>query len=161
MKTCTKCLKTKEITEFKLSKRYKGGYTTWCKICCQESNRITKQAQKWCEKHRERVNELKALYNLNNRDKVKATKKKWYQKNVKHQLALTRKYQASKRNACPSWLSQEQWEEIKMLYKICPKGYHIDHIIPLQGKNICGLHVPWNLQILPASENQKKSNKVA
>ncbi len=66
-------------------------------------------------------------------------------------------------------LDNKYIESTRMIYETCPKGYEVDHIIPLKGSGVldgkrqqvvCGLHVPWNLQHLPRKENRKKSNKV-
>lgn len=66
----------------------------------------------------------------------------------------------------PNWLTKDQIKEIEDYYTIASmfkmytgEMYHVDHIVPLQGKKVSGLHVPWNLQVLPAKENIKKQNK--
>ena len=56
-------------------------------------------------------------------------------------------------------LSSVTWKEIADVYDKCPKGHEVDHIIPLHGKNVSGLHVPWNFQYLSKDDNGDKSNK--
>lgn len=58
--------------------------------------------------------------------------------------------------ATPSWANLNQIREV---YRNRPDGFEVDHIIPLRGKGVCGLHVPHNLQYLPKAENRKKGNK--
>lgn len=78
--------------------------------------------------------------------------------------AILARYRAAMLQAMPSWADREQ---IKEVYKIadvlageCGETLHVDHIIPLQGKNVSGLHVPWNLQVLTAFHNRSKGNRL-
>ena len=72
--------------------------------------------------------------------------------------------QAKKLNATPSWANKKVIEyyyfKAKQYELLTREKYHVDHIIPLQGKDVCGLHVENNLQVLPAIENIKKGNKL-
>ena len=91
---------------------------------------------------------------------VKCNNSYWFKNNrQKHNLKEANR-RAKKLNATPKWLSKEDKIKIKEIYMTCPDGWHVDHIIPLQGKDVSGLHVPWNLQHLPAKENIIKGNKV-
>lgn len=81
-----------------------------------------------------------------------------YYANNKDKYAASRiKYRIAKNQATPPWADVEK---IRKIYNNCPEGYHVDHYYPLQGDTICGLHVPENLQYLPAKENISKSNKM-
>ena len=90
-----------------------------------------------------------------------------YRQENKDKLATYRSlYRSKKLYRTPKWISKEDLARIKSIYKACniiseKTGikHHVDHIIPLQGENVCGLHVPWNLQYLPAHDNIKKGNK--
>ena len=115
--------------------------------------------RKYAEEHKETIKQTKIKWMLADIERYKKTQKRWSQKNKKKVLARVRKYQAIKICACPKWLSLEQIQKIEAMYLSCPPGYHVDHIVPLQGENVSGLHVPWNLQHISAHENWSKGNK--
>jgi hypothetical protein len=90
-----------------------------------------------------------------------------YRSNNQHITnARAAKRRAAKRCAKVNWLSEDQIQEIRMIYLIAKIKsvldniqYEVDHIEPIQGKDVCGLHVPWNLQIIPMQENRSKGIK--
>jgi hypothetical protein len=114
----------------------------------------------------DRLKESHKAYRAANADKIAETKKAYQLANPDKCNALKAKYRAAKLCATPVWLTPEQHKQILEFYteakrleqETCTK-HHVDHIVPLQGLSVCGLHVPWNLQILTAKENVRKSNK--
>jgi len=91
----------------------------------------------------------------------------WYTKNKAKGVAKTRRRQASQLQATPKWLSSIQNAQLQEVYEISIAlsmqtgvKHHVDHIHALQGKNFCGLHVPWNLKAIPAFENCSRGNKM-
>ena len=84
--------------------------------------------------------------------------------NTKHGLSRTKGYARfhSRLREIAEIRQRPKWANLKKIMEIYvnrPEGYHVDHIIPLRGKLVSGLHVESNLQYLPALENMKKHNK--
>ena len=97
----------------------------------------------------------KQLY-TNNIEKERERSKNYYETHKEEAFARSALRRASKLQRTPEWVNLE---EIKKIYKKCPIGYHVDHIIPLQGELVSGLHIAENLQYLTAQDNLAKSNK--
>jgi len=108
------------------------------------------------EANREKVYAYNKKYKENNPEKIKAWQKEYRENNRGIFTAIQAKRRARNLQATPAWVNLEA---IKEIYVQCPKGYHVDHIVPLQGKNVCGFHVENNLQYLKAKENIRKGNR--
>lgn len=90
----------------------------------------------------------------------------WYRRNIDKRNAITQEYRARKRTHTPPWITDLQhaqilsfYEEMSRLNRTTLVEYNVDHIVPLKGKNVSGLHVPWNLRIITKSDNSSKCNK--
>lgn len=159
---------------FQKSPRMKDGFANICKSC--EKKRLQ---DRYLTKREETLERTKA-YGKANRHITRKASKTYYRKNRESSIqrkldwckanpekaaASSAEYRARKLKATPTWLSDEQKAEILCFYDLARdcqittgEKYHVDHIVPLKGENVCGLHVPWNLQVLPADLNIAKSN---
>lgn len=143
-KKCTNCNFEKQISDYPKNKCSADGLYSTCKACKKEKD-------------------LK--YRLLNKSKIKDRQRKYYSQNKEVFYSHNATRRAISRKAKPTWLTPEQRLSIESLYylaKDCQvvsgQTYHVDHIVPLRGYNVCGLHVPWNLQVIPSDLNAKKYN---
>jgi len=106
------------------------------------------------------------LYREQNKARHKILTANWQKLNRDKCNAYLAKYRAAKLSQTPRWLNDKHLHSIELYYsvakwigEILDIEVEVDHIIPLQGDNVRGLHVPWNLQLLTAKENGIKGNK--
>lgn len=177
MKTCIRCHQEKPELDFGKSSMRKSGLLSWCKECesarskakyeKRKEQQLTKAKQWRSENKDKQVSAIKA-WREQNPEKLKAIYKDWAERNKDKVNAKWMKREASKKNRTPSWLTDDDLWMIEQVYDIAALrtkmlgiDFHVDHIVPLQGKTVSGLHVPWNLQVITAKENRMKSNSVA
>lgn len=183
MKTCTKCGIEKPKSEFHRSSKTKDGIITQCKPCKSKiiaewyernPGKSKQYALKSYYKYHEEKKAKSREYKASNQERLKQNMKSWRAANREY----TRKYYEENKAWFKTWNANRRaqinkatvrwadFEKIKSIYeramgltKETGVQHHVDHIIPLNSKYVCGLHVEYNLQILTESENLAKSNR--
>lgn len=133
----------------------------------KNKTKIRQQQQMYRQKNKEKLDYITKQWCIKNPEKRKKIANRYVKNNLAYYAARCAKRRSTKLRATPPWLTKAQHEEIADIYRQAKeleaiffnRKFHVDHIIPLQGKDVCGLHVPWNLQILTAEENLAKGNK--
>jgi hypothetical protein len=127
---------------------------------------ISLKKQAYYLENKERIDARNIAYNKKNRIKLSKKEAEWRSENRGNVAANIRRYQVAKMNRTPLWLTDFDKLKIKCMYSVASmltrenkETWHVDHIIPLQGKNVSGLHVPSNLQAIRGEENMAKHNK--
>jgi len=160
-KKCTNCEVLKKPSEFSRNKTRFDGLHDSCKLCKSD------MAKDFYARERDQVLKSNKAWRDNNKDILLPLRQSYYAANKSEFLFRSAVRRVAKiRSAIPITPCQEQ--EIKDFYwlaqdlkTVSGQDYHVDHIVPLQGKNVCGLHVPWNLQVLPSDINLSKGNRYA
>jgi len=176
MKTCTKCKQNKELSDFGKAKFGKDGVRSICRSCkalqdaeyqSKHQQEIATYGKQYREEKAEQISAQRATHTIKNKEKLAEYQTRWRLANPGKSNARTARRRASRRKAMPKWLTKEhhlemiaKYDEAVKLTKETGIPHEVDHIIPLQGKTVRGLHVPWNLQIITRHENRKKSRKV-
>jgi hypothetical protein len=111
----------------------------------------------WQQKNKEKRALSLKKYHSSEKHKKTRVKYRATPKGRAYKRAAFTNYQCTKTKACPKWADREV---LKQIYLKCPEGYHVDHIVPLRGDTVCGLHVEWNLQYLTPYENISKGNNL-
>jgi hypothetical protein len=121
-------------------------------------------------KNKDRMSAYDAMYyRIKNKEKRIQQVKGWVQNNRGRANANKQAYKVAKMQACPPWvradedlmwMMAEAYELAVVRTDLLGFPWHVDHVVPLRGKNVSGLHVPWNLQVIPGRENMSKSNKL-
>lgn len=158
MKYCRLCGVHKDTTEFQNNRAV-------CKLCRKiqqtewrqfQQERLNQKQRDWKKQNPELAKEINKSWVQRNPDLDKQIRQNWINQNRDLVRASCNARRKKVKQHTPAWADIKKITEI---YLNCPEGYHVDHIIPLRGKNVSGLHVETNLQYLPATDNIKKGNK--
>ena len=161
-KTCIKCNNpfpaSKEF--FFYRNKVKGWLSSWCKICHKSHVKKNSQRNNELQRARRRKESNNRVCKSCRVNPLGAGRRKCNECIAENKSNNRRKDKSIRRKrlkrAMPIWANKS---DIKNFYLNRPEGMHVDHIIPLSGNNVCGLHVIDNLQYLNAYDNMIKSNK--
>ena len=153
-KKCSECKTFKYLCDFAFKEGSIDKRMYRCNSC------RSKSAVQWGKKNPEKVRLKTRRYLDKHPGNAQAFCKDWKTRNPHKVLALNAVRRAGKMQRTPSWLSTEDFKKINDIYELCPSGYHVDHIIPLKGRYMSGLHVPANLRVVTADFNLSRPKNI-
>lgn len=186
-KTCSKCKEVKLVFEFHNQSDRKDGKRSHCKLCTLSYFRKPESLKRIATHNRNRyldpikANKLKKYsknyhrahveeeieYRKSRKDHLALMNKKYASENKHKRAANENKRRARKLNRTPEWLTDDDFWMMGEIYllaqersKLTGIEWHVDHIYPLKGKKVSGLHVPKNLRVITATENLRKGAKL-
>lgn len=164
-RTCKECLLNEIASKYKENPETKRQqYARWLEENPEGARAIRKRSYR---RHREKRLRYRKEWRAKNLERDKQREKAYAKKNPSMIRAKNGRRRAAETRSTPKWLSAIQKAQIQEFYDIAVcretqtgEKHHVDHIVPLRGDGVNGLHVPWNLQVLTEFENCRKHNKL-
>lgn len=171
MLTCSKCNQTKDFAYFKKDKTKKTGYYSSCKACNKKdwkanyaniAEKHRAKNKKYAKENPDKVKAYSAQYYKDNSETINQRAKEWREENRGWANSLKTISKPRYKRAMPIWADRDAinqfYIEAAELTDLTGIQFQVDHIIPIKGKNVCGLHVETNLQVLVWIDNTRKHN---
>lgn len=168
MKQCSKCAIVKPSSEYHVRRASQDGLAYKCKSCVNADSETWRQKHpdahiKWYADNREHKSEYFKRYRTENQARLKANFAAWAKANPHKVNALIAKRRATLARAVPRWADataiERVYEQAEALSERMGRRFNVDHVVPLQGRTVCGLHCEANLQLLVTAENLRKHNR--
>jgi len=169
MKTCTCCKQEKPLSEFSVRRASPDGLAYKCRSCSKSyltkwRNENPSAFQDWYSENKEKRAEYWKKWYAENKDSRARSYSEWAKQNKHIVNALIAKRNAAKVKATPKWADLERirdkYREAVEITEKTGVRHEVDHIYPLQGRRVCGLHCEDNLQVIGKVENIRKSNRM-
>lgn len=165
MKRCTKCSAVKARSEFHKDSGKKDGLRSQCKACMRGYAAIWRaENPEYLAQWRAKNLEHRPRYYANNAEIERERSARWAKANPARRNAFEAKRKAARLQRTPGWSDAQLIAAVygyaKWIEEVAGVPVHVDHIVPLQGKQASGLHCASNLQILPGRANCAKRNRL-
>lgn len=182
MKTCCTCRSEKPISEFGARRAPEGNIPSRrCKACAVKQTRAYRDKNPNARRDHYRRNKVRVLaqaatYRAAHKNEERKNRAEHYQRNKEHNAKTTKAYalahpwiyreaqarrRAAARNRIPPWADRDKIKDWYMLAQIVTEEtgipHEVDHIVPLQGRTVSGLHWEGNMQVITQAQNRAKS----
>jgi len=158
-KFCHGCTQDLPLSKFGVDRSKWHGLTSRCKPCMASAAKASR------DKDPAKSRETVRRYRKRHYEKELARNMRYVRANPEVYARASARRRADKLKATPRWLTEADNQHLKEVYAVARRlsnavgiPFHVDHVIPLRGCGVCGLHVPWNLKPIPAKENMAKGN---
>ena len=159
--TCVQCVREKDLNTYWSNPE--ASRKRVLRYAQENKEKVRLRNADWRKRNKDHLREYESRRWLTQIEDRRSSLRQWCSKNRDKARALGAARRAAEMKRTPQWADRNAigrvYAQARLAEAVTGFPHHVDHIVPLRGKGVSGLHVPWNLQVLEASENLRKGNR--